>query len=115
MLLKTYECRRISVEQTLPSRENKNVWKKLPPYISCTIPAAPPLVAGATTFPPYSGGTMGAGHFGQSVLMAAAAEKPYNRAYARGKCTPSAACGGVSPGGGDSSGAIFCATYETGR
>ena len=29
MLLKTYECRRINVEQTLPSRENKNVWEKI--------------------------------------------------------------------------------------
>ena len=33
--------------------------------------------------------------------------------FARWKCTPSAY--GISPGGGDSSGAIFCATYETGR
>ena len=32
------------------------------------------------------------------------AEKPYNRAFGARKCTPSAACGGVSPGGGDSSG-----------
>ena len=30
---------------------------------------------------------------------------------ARGKCTPSAAFGGVSPGGGDSSGSAFSATY----
>ena len=29
MLLKTYECRRINVEQTLTSRENKNVWEKI--------------------------------------------------------------------------------------
>ena len=58
MLLKTYECRRINVEQTLTSRENKNVWEKLPPYISCTIPAAPPLVAGATTFPPAELGAL---------------------------------------------------------
>ena len=28
MLLKKYECRRLNVEHTLPSRENKNVWKK---------------------------------------------------------------------------------------
>ena len=29
-------------------------------YTSCTIPVCPPLVAGATTFPPLRGGTMGA-------------------------------------------------------
>ena len=29
------------------------------------------------------------------------AEKPYNHAFGARKCTPSAACGGVSPGGGD--------------
>ena len=28
-------------------------------------------------------------------------EKPYNRPDGRWKCTPSAACGGVSPEGGD--------------
>jgi len=43
--------------------------------LSQTLPVPfrrfPPLVAGAT---------MGAGHFRQPVLMAAAAEKPYNRA-----------------------------------
>ncbi len=32
--------------------------------------------------------------------------KPYNRPYGRGKCTPSAACGGVFPGGADFSGAM---------
>jgi len=31
---------------------------------------------------------------------------------ARGKCTPSVACGDVSPGGGDFSGAIHCDAYE---
>ena len=31
-------------------------------YDFYTLVAAPPLVAGATTFPPLRGGTMGAGH-----------------------------------------------------
>ena len=66
--------------------------------------AAPPLVAGATTFPPlgsvsldsqspkgslriqfpchpsFAGGTMGAGQWRQSEFIAAAERKPYNRA-----------------------------------
>ena len=60
--------------------------------------------------PPYSGGTMGAGQWRQFEFMAAAERKPYNRAspvknkptaLRAWKCTPSAAFGGVSPGGGD--------------
>ena len=52
-------------------------------------------------------GTMGAGQWRQFDFMAAADRKPYNRASPGGKqanrpdgrwkCTPSAACGGVSP------------------
>lgn len=48
--------------------------------------------------------------------------KPYNRPCGRrktgpppcgcGKCTPFAAFGGVSPGGGDSSGTMPCYAYE---
>jgi hypothetical protein len=41
-----------------------------------TISAVPPLVAGATTFPPLRGGTMGAGHFIQFEFMAVAEGKP---------------------------------------
>ena len=50
---------------------------------------------------PYSGGTMGAGHFSQFARGAAAKEKTYNRVFGPWKCTPSAAFGGVSPGRGD--------------
>ena len=104
MLFKTYECRRINVEQTLPSRENKNVWEKntaiyllyhsggspfggwrhhLARWEAChwilSRPTAPYESSSLAT-PSSAGGTMGAGHFGQPVFMAAAAEKPNNRA-----------------------------------
>ncbi len=52
MLLKKYECRRLNVEHTLPSRENKNVWKKYRHISPVPFRRHPPLVAGATTFPP---------------------------------------------------------------
>ena len=94
----------------------------------------PPLVAGATTFPPLRGGTMGAGHFGQLVLMAVTEENhttglapvemhPFCRLRRRlstGKRLTrfSVACGSLRivfachPGGGDFSGAMPCDTYE---
>lgn len=38
----------------------------------------------------------------QRVVVAASRQrKPYNRAYGPWKCTPSVACGDVSPEGGD--------------
>ena len=44
-----------------PSRGNEGYGEKnRASYTSCTIPVYPPLVAGATTFPPLRGGTMGA-------------------------------------------------------
>ena len=44
-----------------PSRGNERYeGKNGESYTSCTIPEFPPLVAGATTFPPLRGGTMGA-------------------------------------------------------
>ena len=49
---------------------------------------------------PYSGGTMGAGHFSQFARGVAAKEKPYNRVFGPWKCTPFGACGTTSPGGG---------------
>ena len=52
MLFKTYECRRINVEQTLPSRENKNAWEKITAICFLYHSGGPLLVAGATTFPP---------------------------------------------------------------
>ena len=39
-----------------------------------------PYESSSLATPSAAGGTMGTGHFGQPVLMAAAAEKPYNRA-----------------------------------
>jgi len=44
---------------------------------------------------------MGAGHFSQFEFISAAAGKPYNRAYARWKCTPFGACGTTFPPEGE--------------
>ena len=49
----------------------------------------------------------------KTFIIALAGEgKPYNRAYGAGKCTPSAACGGVSPRGGDLLYAFPCANFS---
>ena len=43
-----------------PQGETRDMKRKTgESYASCTTPAFPPLVAGATTFPPLRGGTMG--------------------------------------------------------
>ena len=49
------------------------------PYAPCTIPGHP-FGGWRHHLSPYSGGTMGTGHFGQFVFMEVTVEKPYNRA-----------------------------------
>ena len=75
--------------------------------LSCTIPAAPPLVAGATTFAPIQGAL-----WVLDILVNLRVEQQRKKNHTTGlhpwKCTPSAAFGGVSPGRGDFSGAIPC-------
>ena len=83
---------------------------------------------------PYSGGTMGAGHFRQFEFMEVTEGKPYNRAspvemhpFCRlrrrlstgkrltrfsGHCAPLRIVFACHPGGGDFSGAMPCDTYE---
>ena len=84
-------------------------------YSSCTIPAAPPLVAGATTLPggkrvtgfsvalrlptnPVPLPPPVQGHYGRWAFRSICAwssseRKTIQPGFARGKCTPSAACG----------------------
>ena len=45
----------------------------------CCLRQRPPLVAGATTFPPLRGGTMGTQQCYQFELMTVTEKKPYNR------------------------------------
>ena len=66
-----------------------------------------PLVAGATTFAPIQGAL-----WVLDILVNLRVEQQRKKNHTTGlrpwKCTPSAAFGGVSPGGGDFSGAIPC-------
>ena len=72
-----------------PSRGNKGLRRETEnSYASCNISAVPPLVAGATTFPPLCCGTMGAGQGCQFACGAATERNRTTGPVARWKCTP---------------------------
>ena len=82
----------------------------------CCLRQRPPLVAGATTFPPAKAvglWTLGSGvnlylwqQWRENHTTGLHPEENRQTALRAWKCTPSAACGGVFPGGADSSGAM---------
>ena len=115
MLLKTYECRRINVEQTLSSRENKNVWEKNTAIYLLYHSGGTPFGGWRHHLSSAKAGALWVLGISGSRCLWKLRRENRTTGLRPWKCTPSAACGGVSPGGGDSSSAIFCATYETGR
>ena len=78
--------------------------------LSCTIPAAPPLVAGATTFAPIQGALWVLG-IADNLRVEQQRRENHTTGLRPWKCTPFGACGTTSPGGGSFSGAMPCGTY----
>ena len=71
-----------------------------------------PLVAGATTFPPAPLGALWMLGISGNLSLWQLQRENHTTGLSPWKCTSSAAFGGVSPGGGDFSGAMPCDTYE---